>query len=266
MCCCTDGSVRLLDPDTLEERQVYRSIHTEMLTSATPIDATTLLCTAHTGGVVLYNTERAAVTSTLEGHEFDAWCSAVTGDEGIVCSGGDDGLVKYYDTRSGTATGKIRFSAGVTSIAPVMEGGTSTPYQLVGSYDETVSLVDRRAPRRPVAQTAALGGGAWRCRTAVGKEEVPPSTVGTEGWLILPLMQRGPAILPYNVKGEESSVFDACTYFCAEEPNGDLPLLSEECLVYDMTVLQSDGGNRLLVASCSFYEKKIDLWEVTKTE
>jgi diphthine methyl ester acylhydrolase len=374
---CTDGSVRLLDPFTLTDVVApYANVHAEMITSCTPLymggghcapgpAAPHLLCSAHTGAVVLYSLAERSVTQELEGHEFDAWCTAVqpmggwwttpaplpsnelsasdeTGSSGsrscgaaaaevgeapttaaLLASGGDDGLCKLYDVRCDCrrATGRMRFDAGVVSITPVLDtdchdaAAAATPYFLVGSYDESIALVDVRSMRRPVARRKALGGGVWRTsralcplwRTATVRQratwsnanlqlmvdalvttESPTTTAATSpsalprpcGWvntsnvLVLPLMQRGAALLPYDVRAAAEEVFgDApLTYFFAEEGdnNGGTavsffhPALTKHSLVYDAAVLRpsADDDTPAVVATTSFYERRIDVWSV----
>ncbi|CCW62868.1 unnamed protein product [Phytomonas sp. EM1] len=211
---CTDGAVRLLHPHTHSVIETFPSVHTEMLTSCTPFVSSSgssselrLWCTAHGGEVVVYNVAERCVERSFEGHQFDAWCGAVwpsgvgtspslssssinpsgeVGEGSLLLSGGDDGLLKFYDLRCGMTSavvGKMRFEAGVVSISPVLQsspGGVgflnetnsfgnffevltgTTPYLLVGSYDESLSLVDLRYRKRPVASRGEMEGGVWR--------------------------------------------------------------------------------------------------------
>ncbi|KPI84124.1 hypothetical protein ABL78_6822 [Leptomonas seymouri] len=357
MMACTDGSVRLLDPRTLASAAApFTGIHEEMITSCTPLyaggassaAAAHLLCSAHTGAVVLYAVEERRVAQHLEGHEFDAWCTAVLpvggrwaapeshpGSDGEGCaetrgdaatcavllaSGGDDGLCKLYDMRCNCrrAAGRLRFDAGVVSITPVLDTSSSaaaalpTPYLLVGSYDESIALVDMRSMRRPVAQRGGLGGGVWRtsrCLRPLWPEGAPSASPATEcrsanlelmvsaasvdptsasgvsslhssftscGWvnvsnvLVLPLMQRGAALLPYDVHASSDDVFGKAPldYFFTEEgasaDAGSLPALTDQTLVYDTAVLQplTRSNQTAVVATASFYEKRIDVWSV----
>lgn len=389
---CTDGSVRLSDPRTLVTVRTFASIHDEMLTSCTPFLPSSLsssssplhlLCTAHTGAVLVYSVAEERVVHRLEGHEFDAWCGAVmptahttttataVGETRPVCdasqplllSGGDDGLMKLYDMRAGyAACGRARFDAGVIHIAPVVSttrtvvssgpargGGLGvgspmevvsgpTPYVLVGSYDESISLMDTRFLKRPVARREGLGGGVWRCNRCIfpfypshhsdtsdgdggtAAAAMPTSNLALAeacmavensfGWeedssvnsalspawavyssggggvvseantLVLPLMQRGAALLSYNIRASEDRVFGAPRYFYksndADDSENDTSALTDarvsgECIVYDAAVLGLSGGGdgvtaTARIATCSFYEKRIDVWSVEMEE
>ncbi|KAG5512485.1 hypothetical protein GH5_08451 [Leishmania sp. Ghana 2012 LV757] len=161
---CTDGSVRVLDPSTLSPVvDPLRGVHERTLTSCTALccPAPHLLCSAHTGAVFLYSLAERRVTRELEGHEYDAWCTAMlptggwwsaapahphangscsdsddTGNEAgtahmptgastsvLLASGGDDGYCKLYDIRANPsrAVNRLRFDAGVVSITPVLD-------------------------------------------------------------------------------------------------------------------------------------------------
>lgn len=362
---CTDGSVRFLHPSSLaDEMAPCTDIHAKMITSCTPFYASEgrgeasphLLWSAHTGAVGVYSVAERCITHTLEGHEFDAWCTAVlpmggwwtkpahlcSGDsdaeqssndgkqrpEGdaftgatLLASGGDDGVCKLYDLRCSCrrAASRMQLDAGVVSLTPVLDtcchtaAALSTPYLLVGSYDESVSLVDVRSMRRPVAQRGGLGGGVWRTsrclrplwdrkkdnasqvlsectdvnvrlmlENALGHAAACDGTpmlestscgwVNTSNVLVLPLMQRGAALLPYDVRAASAEVFgeDPLTYFFAEEGDAATdgrPTLTKKSLIYDTAVLRpltSDDGadDAAVVATASFYEKSIDVWTV----
>ncbi|CCW70432.1 unnamed protein product [Phytomonas sp. Hart1] len=166
-----------------------------MLTSCTPFvseESISFFFTTHGGAVGIYDLARREVLHDFPGHEFDAWCGAVwpaslgtytansplgkgniqKGEEGnsMLLSGGDDGVVRFYDLRC-SAEGAMRFPAGVVSISPVLQSSKgrscewvrgTTPYFLVGSYDESIALVDMRYRKSPVARRDGLGGGVWR--------------------------------------------------------------------------------------------------------
>ena len=88
------------------------------------------------------------------------------GGGGAAWSGGDDGALKGWDLRTGGAGARPTFvstahGAGVTHVAwhPHAAHVVAT-----GSYDESVRVWDARATGRGPLSAHATGGGAWRLR------------------------------------------------------------------------------------------------------
>ncbi|ESL07169.1 hypothetical protein TRSC58_05148 [Trypanosoma rangeli SC58] len=283
---CTDGSVRILGLQERSFGDIVFPVHSTMVTSCSPfysaselgMNEAKWLCTAHQGAVVVYDPVTKTVISALEKHDYDAWCSATIGPE-TALSGGDDGFLKWRDTRCGVnAVGQIQFGAGVVSVAPVAEGGVASNYVLVGSYDENLYLVDARLQKRPIT-SIGLGGGVWRCSRQLSSEGLPPESaaamhyyrwVQPRNTLVIPVMQRGVAFARYNITASEENVFSFLGHLHDEAGTSEVAGLPPNALFYDCAFLsqrpRSSGAvpdATASVVTCDFYNKRIALWEVS---
>lgn len=285
--CCTDGTLRWLstaglDPDSgrelrkNDEMVVTVSSEGTMLTSSTRCAGEDgLVCALHGGG--LASLRRAAtgewiVEGQWEGHEFDSWCVAAATEaaatpssssspscsSSIVYSGGDDGLLRMWDLRQEprSAARQRRFEAGVVTIVPESLSD-DTRYLYVGSYDESLYLMDERMWKQPLA-SCHVGGGVWRLRPLCD----------SAGLWVCAAMQRGAAALRLSPREAEMEVL---SYFHEEDDHEEKT--SAEVLIYDVAVCGSSQQpkgesdtyqtSQWKVATASFYNRAVKLWDLT---
>lgn len=173
-------------------------------------------------------------------HDFEPWIAAFDcWQPSAIWTGGDDCKLKGWDLRQGCETPTFvnkRFDGGVTSIQshPLRENLLA-----VGSYDSTIRIFDRRKPAHPLA-TRDAGGGLWRLKW---HDELP-------GRLLAAAMHDGFKVHDFADAG-------------ADEDGAVVEYREQESLAYGADWLYGmrtrDGGE--LVASCSFYDHSMHVWE-----
>lgn len=275
--CCTDGSVRGMRrgiaPDDVGNtrtamEQWTAAVDDEMITSCCMLGpssapASTLGCSAHLGTLAVMTRATDGSFQPLrkwQGHEFDAWCVASheRGDaetEGLMWTGGDDGMLALWDVRApatddATSVMRRRFDAGVVTI---VTGETSPNELIVGSYDESLYVLDRRALKRPIS-SVSVGGGAWRCRPS------PVHNNNDRKTFVVAAMQGGATIVEWDRASSALAVLEDG----AEGTEGLLHSVDERpapngvegVLIYDAIFLDANT-----IATSSFYNQTIKIWE-----
>ncbi|KAI8344251.1 WD40-repeat-containing domain protein [Chlamydoabsidia padenii] len=174
-------------------------------------------------------------TSTWHAHDLEAWIAAFDyWDPNRIYSGADDMLFKGWDTRIGLESpifSNRRHEMGVTT----MQSNPHREHVLAtGSYDEHVYLWDTRSIRQPVAKVHTEGGGIWRLKWH-------PSNPNT---LLSASMHAGAFIIDTDQLSITTSFLD------------------HQSMAYGADWSYNHGND--LVASCSFYDHVMHLWNPTK--
>lgn len=178
---------------------------------------------------------KATQSISEQPHTLEAWTSAFNNAGAVLYTGGDDCLFQAYDLRMGCQVWQDRrsHSAGVTSI---LSDSLDDTRLWTGSYDDTMRVWDLRGPRGKVVGETNLGGGVWRLipRPASTNNEIFTCCMYNGAYVVTPSGAYGESVdvLGTIKEGHESMVYGA-----------------------DWT---TDGS---VVASCSFYDKKLNLWK-----
>jgi len=174
----------------------------------------------------------------LNAHNHEVWVAKWNPKQpSLLYSGADDCKLKGWDIRepsNRTSTFVIEnYTMGITSIEFIPHHDN---YFAVGSFDESICIWDIRATQEPIAR-GQVGGGVWRIKW----NQMKPNLIATA------CMSNHFQILYIN---DALSQFQSlCTY-------------KHGSLAYGIDwKLQSSENNTLRLASCSFYDKILSLWE-----
>ncbi|KAI8377287.1 hypothetical protein BD560DRAFT_367036 [Blakeslea trispora] len=196
------------------------------------------IVTSHSNGDIniLAPTESGyEIQDQWHAHDLETWITAFDyWNTNIVYSGADDGLFKGWDARSQSTTFVYkRHTMGVTT----MQSNPHKEHQLAtGSYDETIYFWDTRSMRQPVHTFQTPGGGIWRLKWHPSRSDRLLSASMHAGAFVVDVDQD-------YTKAQLSTSF-----------------LDHTSMAYGADWSYADPN---LVASCSFYDHVLHLWNTT---
>ncbi|XP_076458696.1 diphthine methyltransferase-like [Babylonia areolata] len=216
-----------------------------------------------TGGLTVVEVgPTVATVSQWHAHDFEAWiCAFDQWNKDVIYSGSDDCKLKVWDLRIGTTpvSTNSRFTMGVCSIQ-------SSPQRehliAVGSYDENLRVFDTRQMRHPVTSTA-LGGGVWRVKWDPFVARYILTASMHNGFHIVDSCKAEGESLPvaasYTKHTSLAYGVDWCRLKTTHTVARDtaLPRTDDS----DETCLSDRSAAQALVASCSFYDHSLQLWQ-----
>ncbi|CAD5117942.1 DgyrCDS6685 [Dimorphilus gyrociliatus] len=177
------------------------------------------------GYLYLIDAKTFTSSSQVKGCDYEAWTiHSDIKDANIFYSGGDDCKFKMWDKRSMTQCFSKTFDMGICSVASHKSIENLVAF---GSYNEVIYFWDKRVKK--ILNEINVGGGVWR----LNWHEEFPSILSTAA------MHGGCKILKYAAKPEI-----LCSY------------KHHESMVYGIDI------NYNVVASCSFYDRSLQLWTV----
>lgn len=187
--------------------------------------------------VFILNDKELTLQERFPAHDFEAWITAFNyWTPNLVYTGGDDCKFRGFDMRvhpaCATFTSRTH-NAGVTSI----HSNANREHELAsGSYDEVVNVWDMRNMRTPRA-SVSLGGGIWRLKWEPHGKDL----------LLAACMHNG-----YHIVDTSASDLRTVASFT-----------EHESLAYGVDWWSGACNAKHIVASASFYDHLLCLWEFT---
>lgn len=182
------------------------------------------------------------VISTIDAHYIkcgnapsEVWSVLVDKlDENLIFSGGDDCTLKLWDLRDQSrAISQFKFFAG--GVTSIVQPDLSKEYEILcGSYDEKIYIIDKRHNKSPLKTSKKLNGGVWKMKVNLSKRLI-----------LAACMHTGVHIVNLDT-------LESCLYY---DKHGI------DNLAYGCDWKQVDD-NKFLVATCSFYNSQLRLWNL----
>ena len=191
------------------------------------------------------NSSEVSLVKKWKAHNFDAWITAYDRwNTHIVYSGGDDCLLKGWDTRT-ECYKPIFVNKNHTMGACAIQSSSLVEHVFAsGSYDEQVYIWDSRTMREPLT-SCSVEGGIWRLKWHPRKANYLLAACCHSGFHVLKVdthvQSNAEVIASYT---EHESLAYGADW-------GGCPSFDDGCGLHEV------------MATCSFYDHRLDLWELT---
>ena len=197
--------------------------------------------------VKYFGSSNPVLLNKWQAHSLEAWIVACDSfDNNLFYSGGDDCMLKLWDSRAGFHKSLVtnkQFTMGICSLQ-------SHKYRehvfAVGSYDECCTLWDNRNMKIPMVNTH-VGGGVWRIKWHPHFDNI----------LLAACMHNGFQIIRYNDELNSSSIIHSYDRHASLAYGVDW--LVDNDIHAELTTSQNLSA---VIASCSFYDKLLTIWKV----
>ncbi|EPY51224.1 WRDR85 family WD repeat protein [Schizosaccharomyces cryophilus OY26] len=188
------------------------------------------------GAVLTIDISSGAIKNKWKEHQYEAWTVHYSRDDNnMLYSGGDDAVLNCYDQRIPSSCVWKDIKTHQSGVVSVLSRPPFGPYIATGEYGDSMHTLDTRRIGRPLTN-ANLGGGVWRLEHMYSNDDYH-QVLGV-------LMHRGAQIL--RIATDFSSIDASSGIF------GD-----HQSMCYGGDWRRRDN----LVATCSFYDKRVCLWE-----
>eukprot|EP00879_Flechtneria_rotunda_P013070 GHRR01013650.1.p1 GENE.GHRR01013650.1~~GHRR01013650.1.p1 ORF type:complete len:411 (+),score=102.83 GHRR01013650.1:717-1949(+) len=272
----------------LQQIGICQAVNTGMCLSldwAPPQHQHGLAATSSSAGTIsIVQVAESGITqlSEWQGHDLEAWMAHWDKHQPrVLYSGADDCAFKVWDTRTACSSSNNNgdSSSGLINQAAVYvnskahEAGvcciSSHPHRahvlVTGSYDEQIRLWDTRNITRPVktCQTSA-GGGVWRLKWHPSKDQVLLAACMYNGVALVTIDEHWSTVqVTEEYKGHESIAYGAdwCRRPCSQQAEQQQGFNS--AAISQPAHGKQQGDNTNIIATCSFYDRRLHLWSPT---
>ena len=238
-----DGRKTLLSEKNISVYESLICMSLDLLENNSGDVGSTVVASFTSGSLAVIDVDTLKVTSEWKGHDFDAWIVAKDlWCPSLIYSGGDDCRLKAWDLRipeTAVHTSKAH-SMGVCSI----QSNKKKEYIMAtGSYDEHILIWDTRNRRSPIADIET-GGGVWRIKWHPYLENVLLAACMHDGFKIFKSEELSEWDLTHDYQNHKSLAYGAD--WLLPTSNGNM-----------------NGPENALVATCSFYDNLMNVWQPT---
>ncbi|URE46181.1 WD domain, G-beta repeat [Musa troglodytarum] len=246
------GLYNLSKTETENEGSILKEVCSEKVSSSMCLcvdwkPSGSSVCLGLSDGSICMVTVREAqlqVSQSWLGHDYEVWATSFDAHRpNLLYTGSDDCCFNCWDLRASPSEIVFRNAKShQMGVCCITQNPTNTNILLTGSYDEFLRVWDVRSTSKPVHEKSlCLGGGVWRIK-------YHPS-IST--FILAACMHNGFAV----VSTEEEDVRVVETY------------CKHESLAYGADwqkgEISTQGMLRkgLLVATCSFYDRRLRIWQ-----
>ncbi|KAG1676724.1 Diphthine methyltransferase [Nymphon striatum] len=181
-----------------------------------------------------------------KGHDAECWIAAFDySNPDIMYSGGDDCKFKVWDVRINPDTCSTITKRNDMGITSIHDNKYQDNYIATGSYDENISIWDKRNWKQALSVTS-VGGGVWNLKWH------PLSG----NFLLAACMHNGFHVLDYRKINQDIPTHEILISY-----------KEHQSLAYGAdwvpSTLHSDDIYDSNCVSCSFYDHRLDMWKIT---
>ena len=221
-----------------------------------PLESEPQIAISHSNGtltVVDVGQSQPRVSESGEAHELETWIASYDSwNPKVIYTGADDCQFCAWDIRQGLDNAVFRNKKTHTMGVCSIQTNPQIVHSLItGSYDENLRLWDMRMGASPVVKLEmGLGGGVWRLKWHPLDRGLVLAACMHNGFALVRVGGDAMEVVE-EYKGHESLAYGADWYqgtWCSSEPGRPVENAGKSFV-------------RSLVATCSFYDKALHVWE-----